>query len=434
MMRRLIIFLAVLVACPVTAAAEPLTLTLDQAIERAMKVNYDVVEAGERLEQLKATVGEARAGALPQITGSAVYTRNVERPQLFFNGAAVTIGSKNNYSASVSATQALYEAGKVFKAIAAAKSERRKSEADVKFVKSEIEYLVKRTFYQILMADKTVEITKKTLGQLEAHLAAIQSRYNEGLESDYTLMRQEVEVSNLRPELSGAEQVRLVLMNTLKLLLVLPEDAEVVIDGRLRFAPVEIAPEKEMITQALAKRQDLVATSARVESYKQKVGVERGGYLPTLSLNTALSWQAQTNDFKIGPNENYRALNAGATLSWPLFDGFKTHYRISGAKHELKIAGEEDARKRANIINEVKNVRAAHEESRQRESSQKKTLDLADKAVRIAGERFATGLMSQVELNDTILARDTAERLYLRAVYDCLVTKAELEKTIGGKL
>ena len=55
-------------------------------------------------------------------------------------------------------------------------------------------------------------------------------------------------------------------------------------------------------------------------------------------------------------------------------------------------------------------------------------------ATAIAGERFEAGLMSQIELNDTITQQGKAEQLYLQATLDCLTAEAALERAVGGEL
>ena len=176
------LFYIIFLLIPIVAHADSIKLTIDDAIDRAMKANYDIKMAEARLVEVRAMVGEAASGALPQIIGTAGYKRDIKRPQLFFNGNAVTIGSKNTYSASAVVTQPLYEAGKVFHAKKAAGSEKRKSLADIENAKDEIKLAVTETYYQILLTYKLVDTSKKTLKQLENHLSAIKARYNEGLE------------------------------------------------------------------------------------------------------------------------------------------------------------------------------------------------------------------------------------------------------------
>jgi outer membrane protein TolC len=121
-------------------------------------------------------------------------------------------------------------------------------------------------------------------------------------------------------------------------------------------------------------------------------------------------------------------------VSWPIFDGLKTHYRVREANSELKIATTQDLQLKANVASDVINTRATYDEAVKRESSQKKALGLAQKAVDIATVRFREGLMSQLELNDTILQRDQSDKLYAQAVYDCLEAEANIVRVVGGSL
>lgn len=417
-----------------SVSAEPLKLTLEQALDKAMKANYDVKVAEENLSKLEATIGEARSGALPQLTGTGGYTRNIVLPEIFLNDMKFKIGFKNEYQAQATLNQPLYAAGKVWKAIRAAKTETNSKEATLKNVRHEIALLVKKTFYQILLADKTITITKKTLKQFTDQLDAIRTRYNQGIESDYTLMRQEVQVSNVTPELSAAEQIRLVLINSFKDVLALPKETEIELEDSFKFEKKEYPSEEGLIETALSNRQDIAAKREHIQSLKYNVGIERGGYLPTFGFTSNINFAAQSDDFGIGSKERTYAASVGLLLSVPIFDGLKTHYRIREAKSDLKIAATEETQLLESVKSEVLNARASLKEAVLREQSQKKTLNLAQKAVDIAGLRFSQGLTSQLELNDTILQRDQAEKLYAQAVFDCLTAEAVLLRVIGGEI
>jgi len=415
-------------------SGEPLKLTLDQAIDIAMKANYDVKIAKERLAKLDATIGEARSAALPQLNGNAGYQRNFRFPQMVIAGQQFKIGFNNQYSASASFNQALYSAGKVMNALRAAKEETMSTEAILKDTREEITLQVKRTFYQILLTDKLIDIKEKTLKQLTDQLNAIQKRYDTGIDSDYTLMRQEVQTSNVQPELSAAKQQKVVFVNMLKDLLALPFNQDIELEGTLAFTKGELDGDDDLVMKALSKRQDVEAKTHHTRALKNVVGVEFGGYLPSVNLFSGINWQGQTDHWMLKSSDHFYAVDAGIGISVPIFDGLKTHYRISEAKSELKIASEEELKLKSNVASEVKNVRALFEEAVTREASQKKALDLAQKAVDIASLRFSQGLTSQLELNDTILQRDTADQLYAQALYDCLDAEATLLRVVGGEL
>lgn len=413
--------------------AETVKLTLDEALKLAMKANYDISMTEARLNELEALIGEARSGAFPQLSGTASYVRYLKKPDIFLNQQRITLGYNNTYSAGLSLTQPLYVAGKVMKALKAAKSETRSVSSRLKDVQEEISLQVKNVFYQVLLSDRMIDITKKTLKQFSDQLDSIKTRYDSGLESDYTLMRQEVQVSNVLPELSREEYGRVVLLNTLKVLLALPKEAELELVGELKYNG-SVPPVKEgLVETALNKRQDLAASKAHIDTLRYNVGIQRGGYLPTVSVVSGLDWNGQTDDFLIGKDERFYAADVGVVLSWTLFDGLKTHYKIQQAKSGLKVASDEELKLKAQIVGEVSNAHAKFEEAVKREASQKKALELAQKTVDIAVQRFQAGLMGQLELNDTILSRDQADKLYAEAVYFCLESEAEMRRVLGGE-
>ncbi|MDP3445290.1 MAG: TolC family protein, partial [Ignavibacteria bacterium] len=94
---------------------EILELTLDAAIERALKNNWDIKYSEKEMQKAEEQINEAYASAFPRIDFAGRYTRNIKLPVLFigpntaFNTSDQTqtfeIGAKNNFDASVSISQ-----------------------------------------------------------------------------------------------------------------------------------------------------------------------------------------------------------------------------------------------------------------------------------------------------------------------------------------
>ncbi len=416
------------------AKAETLKLTLEDALDRAMKANYDIKIAQEKLNQLKAMIGEARSGALPQLNATANYTRTLKKQEIYIENQKLLLGAKNSITAGATLTQPLYAAGKVWKALKAAQSETLSSEATLKDVQQEVALQVKKIFNGILLTDRVIGVTKQTLAELNRHLSAIRTRYDQGLDSDYTLMRQEVEVANIEPQLADAVQSRIEFVNFLRELLALPETVELELSGRLNYTKRNLPSMNELLVMATSLRQDLTASREHLRTLNYNVGIERGGYLPTLNAFWGASWQAQTENWHIGSEQRFYTSNVGVQFSLPIFDGLKTHYRISEAQAMLRAAQNQNEKLQLAIKSEVMNARAALETALARETTARKALNLAKRSVEIAGARFEAGLMSQLELNDTIISRDTAEKNWASAVYDCLDADATLTRTVGGNL
>ena len=74
-----------------------------------------------------------------------------------------------------------------------------------------------------------------------------------------------------------------------------------------------------------------------------------------------------------------------------------------------------------------KNMRASSEQV----SSNKETVNQAKKAVEIASKRYEVGRGTVLELNNSQVQLTQAELTYNQAIYDYLVSKADLDKVLG---
>jgi outer membrane protein TolC len=70
-------------------------------------------------------------------------------------------------------------------------------------------------------------------------------------------------------------------------------------------------------------------------------------------------------------------------------------------------------------------------EARKRIKGQEKSIDQAQKAMRIAQTRFKSGVGTQLELLDAQVAMTRTQTTYAQALYDYLVAKAEWQYAVG---
>ena len=70
-------------------------------------------------------------------------------------------------------------------------------------------------------------------------------------------------------------------------------------------------------------------------------------------------------------------------------------------------------------------------EAKKRIVGQERNIAQAEKAVRIAGTRYRSGVGTQLELLDSQVAMTRARATHAQAIYDFLVAKAEWENAAG---
>jgi outer membrane protein TolC len=279
-----------------------------------------------------------------------------------------------------------------------------------------------------------IDVLNRQLKQLKAHLGAINERYQSGLESDYALMRQDVEVANIKPVIIEAERMKEILVNGLKLILAIPQEDSIHLTQSFEYRKRGLPDTLVLIERAREERPDFTAEKFREKSLKENIGAEKAGYFPNLSFSSKWYWQGQSDDWKFGRNERSDVITSTFDLSWPVFDGLKTKSRVDQAKAKYFQQRANTSKLGDEVSKDVQDAYLTLTKAREALQAQQKSLSLAKRATAIAGERFGAGLMSQIELNDTINAQARAEQQYLRAAYDCLVSEAALELAVGGEL
>lgn len=427
----LFIALVAVLLLPMVSHAEVRKITLDEAVARAAAENRDIEMAKERLRQLKGLRGEALSQGLPQITGNGQYQHQWRVPSMSIANQVFKYGNTNQYTVGAQVNQLLFDGGRVFKAVKAAQAELQSGIEKIRSVRQQVEYQVKQTFYSILYTEKMIGVLENRLKDLKGHLSAIQQRYNKGVDSDYTLMRQDVEVANVEPDLIDAQRTKELLLNELKILLVISQEEQIQPVGQFDYIDKSEFSVESLVEKAKTNRPDLQAEKQHLRALEQTIGMEKSAYIPNLNFNTTVYGQGQSQNWTFNNGKHWNALSSSVNLTWNIFDGLKTHSKIQ----EAKALTNQQRLTTSKLEDEVvKNVHDAHltlQKARQTLETQKKSLGLARKTAQIASQRFEAGLMSQLELLDTLNSRELAEQQYLKANLDCYTAEAGLRLAIG---
>ncbi len=415
-------------------------LTLEKAISLALQQNRDVLIAEQDRFKADAQVGEAWAGALPQLSISGVYTRNIQKPVLFIppnnpinptdKTMAFEIGSTNAYAMSASLTQPLFSR-RVGVALQIADTYREFMEQSYQSISQAVIRDVRKSFYLVLLAQKLVEANRQGFDVVKANVENVRAQYRNGTAAEFDLLRAEVQLANTEPLLISAENNLALAINVLKNLVAIPMEQDVVLQGDFTF---EELPETAMIEarqNALTTNPLVLQLSLQESLLEKNISIERAGYFPTLNLVGGYSWQAQDNTFQFNNYLWAKMLNVGLTLSFPIFDGLKTSNRVQQAEIEKEKIYYTRMKAEEGLKIQIQSAELKMAEAKKRISGQEKNIDQAQKAVRIAQTRFKSGVGTQLELLDAQVAMTRAQTNYAQAIYDYLVAKAEWQYAVG---
>ena len=92
---------------------DTLYLTLNDAIKKALVLNWDVQLAGKDIQKAEEQISEAYANAFPRIDFTGTYTRNIKLPVLFLPPlpgfpSELEIGANNGFDAAVTLSQVIF--------------------------------------------------------------------------------------------------------------------------------------------------------------------------------------------------------------------------------------------------------------------------------------------------------------------------------------
>ena len=399
---------------------DAIVLTEKEAIEIALKNNYDILSKKEEIKAASARLKQAWSEAFPYISASANYLRYEDHP-------FITYEDNRDYSFSVS--QILFSGGRVANTIDSAGKGLKATQEGSKELENEIIYSAKQSFYNIILAKESVRIKKETLELAEENLSITKERYKKGEASHYDLLRSEVEVANIKPQLIKAENFLKTSYNLLKVLLGIDPSREIRVKGGFNYAPEEVDLNRE-VNLALEKRPALKEIALQEKAAKAQLRAAFAGYLPQVNLNFT-DYANQKEAFSVGREAYDDYWVATISVNMPIFDGFLTYAKVKEAKAKQRKLSILRKKLKDSVKVEVENAVLDLESAKSTVESQKENVERAREAYQIIKHRYALGQASQLDLLDARVALSTAQVNFAQSLYDFMVAKAKLGYVVG---
>ncbi len=444
--KNLIISLLLFLTLPVlniiaqTKTDSTITLTLDKAISIALANNRDIQLSIQDVKNASAQIDEAYADVWPSINFTGDYARNIKLPVLFIppntpfnpspNTETFSLGAKNSYNLGVTLNQTLFSL-KVNKAIQIAGDYSDYFKTNETSTKQDIVFQVKQTFYSILLAQKLVEVSQKGYDVAKANYDNVEKLYQQGVSSEYDFLRAEVQLANVEPALIESKNNLKLAKNSLKNLLALDLKNDLNIVGEFKLE--EISKEKLAESDSLLIKNNPTLEGLKLQEsiLDKNISLQTAGYFPTLAAYANYTWQTQDNTFHFSNYNWANTFTVGLRLSVPIFDGFRRSAQIQQAEINKDKVGLTKMKVEEGLKIQLQQSELKMKEAKERVTAQEKSVQQAERALKIAQTRYNNGIGTQLEILDTQSALTQTQTNYAKAIFDFLIAKAQWEKTIG---
>ncbi len=415
-------------------AQDARVLTIDDVRRLALEYNRDYLTAQQEVDRADARVVEARAGALPRIDGNAYYNRNFEVPTSFIemNGETMELqfGFKNSFGAGVSLRQSIYQGGKVFTALAIAKLYKEYSRAGAAEVGNDIVFNGEVLFYAAVFRQSQVAVLQKAIEAAEYNLSTIEKMRDQGMVSEFEVLRARVERNNLLPQLIAAESEVELARKRLKSFLGLDLNAPVELVERPVDSDTSLAglpPMERYIDSALQTRPAVQQAELLTEITRKAIRIAKADYWPHLEAVSDWGWSSQSDDFTLKENTS-TSLTAGLVVSVPIFTGFERQAAVSQAKVDFNQSRLAESQTQDRVRLEVEEAYYQVQQAKKALDIQGATIAEAQEGLNIANVRYESGVGTLLEVLSAQVALTDARNANAEALFNFRVAEARLKR------
>jgi outer membrane protein len=434
---RFVVMVCFIVACIVGATSEQgaaaREMALSDCISAALQANRTVAESRENLAQARAGITEARSGFFPNLALSGSYNfieenQTIDFPLPSVGTERLKVDFAYDYIMDLAVSQPLYTGGRLRSSYRISTLSRDIAEAELERQESDVALSVMQAFYSYLLAKGSVVVAEDAVSTAEEFLRVVRSRYEEGQASRFEVMRAEVEVSNLSPALISARNAVALAGLALKNLMALPLGEEIEFRGSFDEEVPEVSA-ADAVRRALAGRPELKILRDKARIADRSLALAMAGRLPTVAVTA--DYYAGSNRLSLDGDRWDKTFNAYLVVGLPIFDGFKTKSMIARSRSEIRQADLSIAQMEEGIELEVRSFLLDMQASLESLRSQEKNVGLAEEGLKIANDRYAQGVATNLDVMDAQLALTTARNNRIRALHDLSLAIAGLERSMG---
>lgn len=418
-------------------------LSLLDALNLTLEQNATILKAKNDLTASYGIVVQTRAVALPQLTASGQYkyTQPSDIETIPFPGFDQ---QNQSWNAGFQLVQTIYGGGKLVAAVKAARLTRQQALANYQTTIQDTLLSTRTAYYDALLAREQITVHQASVKLLQNELDDQQRRYKAGTVPRFNVLRAEVSLANERPLLIQAQNSYRIAKNNLSNLLGynLPqdvwEDVPMDLSDKLDAKPYQVDL-PSAIAHALQYRTELTALRKTEQLDQLNIINAKSGYKPQLQVFAGYNWfnaqyavAGETPPLAL--NEEFHGYDAGAQVSWDIFDGLLTRGKVVQARANYERSENDLTDETRQIELQVRTAYSDFIEAEEVLDSQKTVQAEAEEALREARARFDAGTGTQLDVLDAETSLTQARNTNAQALHDYDTARAKLERAMGDDM
>lgn len=421
-------------ATAVSAETDTLRLSREECVAIGLQESPTVKVANLEVKRMDYSKKEVLANLFPTIDFTGAYQRSIElqsmRMSMGGQSQSIKMGTDNNWNFGFSAAMPLVNAS-LWKSIKLSDIQILQTLEDARASRLDLVDNINKAYYALLLAIDSREVIRQNYDLAVFNAGIFKKQFEQGTASEYDVLRSQVQVSNVEPELLQADISVKQCQLQLKVLMGIDNAVTVMPNITLSDMKREMYGYALEGDRSLARNTTLRSLELSKDLARQNVNLQKMAWIPTLGAQFNINWNAMSNGNALKHQEFNPYSNVALALNVPIFSGGSKLQKLRQA--QVQVA--EIELQRENLVNSL-NMQvdlAIDNINRQVKqiASSEQGMKQASKALEIMQKSFEIGAATYLDLRDSELANTSAQLAYLQSIYNYLVSTTELDTLLG---
>lgn len=422
-------------------SAQSLELNLETVRKLALENNPQLKAAQKDIQKATTKVKESFGSLLPTVNTYANYQRAWELPTIYFDNPDPTgpkkisfkMGQTHTLASGLKIDQPLYLGGSAWNGYQLAQLGQDLSAQQLKITRTDVLLNATDAYLGLLFARSVIDVNKQAVETAEKNLQQVQNLEAVGKGSHFDVLRAEVQLASLQPQLISAQNNARLAESRLKMALNLSSNQTVEVTEKLTYKPSPLTAigVETLVQQAFQQRPEMQILSTQKVMAQKQVSLSRASLMPKLVFSTTYQYQGEKETTNFKKDDFFNSFNSSISVSLPLFTGYQTQSRIQQAKIELQKTSDQADLVRQAIRLEVETALFTTREAEEKVKSQEKLVEQSQEALRLASLRFQEGSSTQLDVMNAELSLNQARMSYNQSLFEYNLALARLNKALN---
>ncbi len=434
---------------------ESLTFSLPEAQEYAAIHSYVVRNSELDVTKAKKKVWETIAMGLPQLSGSAGYTKNIDPakspmpvaiiPKEYWpylgipddtpatGTYPISFSQKYNSDWGISVSQLIFDGSYIVGVGSAqiylqmAKQTREKTEIDIRNT-------VAQSYYMVLIARENLKVMQENLANSQKLLSDAKAMFENGFVEEQDVEQMQLLVKNGENQVLKSEREIRISKIVLKFAMGVDMDSEIKLADNLDTYLMPLVRKEKIpagFDYSLHIDYRMLVTEKQIS--EKLLNLEKVAYLPTLSgfYNwTKMAYGDNSNLFKNDVSW-FKSSLIGLNVSIPIFNGGMKNAKVKQARIELEKADNNQKLAEQNLQKNYLSAVADFENAVAQYTNNEENKELAKKIYDKTTVKYNNGISGSTELAQNESQYIQTQSAYIQSVMQVLNAKVNLNKALG---